>query len=250
MPRTAARRCDRPAASITVPNALHGDRLWTRIGPAGDGRLSIWASACVVCGQSFEVKALSPRADFHTVTRPAHRFDAADKARLRGSHSKGHADRLAASKRSGRGNWRNRETRRERRGVGRLCGVECYPCRETARRASLALKIAQPVRGAWNNRPLGGKLQSVQPLSVRLIPLPRPCPCLHRFVCTRRDSRTMASLVSLYRARKCASALHSLDLRLCLSRSRHRFLLPFARVCVCVRTSFARAPYVERVEFG
>lgn len=84
-----------PPASITVANALHGPREWFRIGSDGKGCIR-WRSVCVVCGGDFEILARSASSNFSTTTCPAHRMTPREKAQLRGSHSKGHADRLAA----------------------------------------------------------------------------------------------------------------------------------------------------------
>ena len=48
--------------AITIASAIHGPRVWTRVGVrqhvCRDGRvvrLAVWESPCMVCGQAFEV---------------------------------------------------------------------------------------------------------------------------------------------------------------------------------------------------
>jgi hypothetical protein len=85
-----------PAAPVvvTVSSALHGDRLWRRVGDAGrpagprSWQLVEWSTACVVCGQPFSIKARSTATpttsnSFTVTTCRTHRMSRQDIARLR-----------------------------------------------------------------------------------------------------------------------------------------------------------------------
>ena len=81
--------------AITIACAIHGPRVWTRVGVrqhvCRDGRvvrLAVWESPCMVCGQAFEVS--TPRnvithersRAFSKVTCPRPRLTAAEASRL------------------------------------------------------------------------------------------------------------------------------------------------------------------------
>ena len=59
--------------TITIPSCLHGDRVWTCIGPSGRATfkgvpLDLWETPCVVCGSPFTRSATRPGSGAFDVT--------------------------------------------------------------------------------------------------------------------------------------------------------------------------------------
>jgi hypothetical protein len=71
---------------LTIRSAVHGDRVWRRIGERDytcrDGReivLAVWETRCVVCNAPFQIKlSIGTKRShaFETTTCPAHRMSA------------------------------------------------------------------------------------------------------------------------------------------------------------------------------
>ena len=87
---------DEADLTLKVSSALHGERLWRRVGTRDhttrDGRsvvLALWQSTCVVCGNPFEVTMRSSISSvegsnsFEVTTCPAHRMTPSEVSKLR-----------------------------------------------------------------------------------------------------------------------------------------------------------------------
>jgi hypothetical protein len=86
-----------PVPEIKVVSAIHGERVWRRIGVRAhitrDGRemvLAVWETPCVICGEPFEILStmkVTSAAEGHNfqklVTCPAHRMTMSESTALR-----------------------------------------------------------------------------------------------------------------------------------------------------------------------